>query len=278
MQLEVEDAPLSLMSRHIARIKVLLDLIITGAKLHGDAVMALVDILVDVLDGADGGYALHIDVAPVLPQQVWAVADHPAIVHLFVIDNVGLASVPAAHVGIGIFSDSGGVPEWLGEALGTATILLAWRCGQGIIARGVDHVLLDQLKQLWLSILIRHLSRQQGIHIIWSAQLVVRVEKENHVHVRKATLLELNGVNPSHHYTKTASLDVSNQAIHLGMEDANHQVRAISCSLTFKELPLDFRPVGISSGSEEEVSTSKVAIDGKGILAALLHVASATYK
>src|SRR5882762_7972564 len=126
--------------------------------------MALVDILVDVLDGTDGGYALHIDVAAVLPQQVGAVADHPAIVHLFAIDSVGLGCVPAAHVGIGIFSDSGGVPEWLGEALGAVTILLAWGSGQGIIARGMNHVLLDQCKQLRLSILIGQLSRQQAIN------------------------------------------------------------------------------------------------------------------
>src|SRR5882762_641304 len=143
----------------------------------------------------------------------------------------------------------------------------------------MDHVLLDQGKQLRLSILIRQFSRQQAIDIIWSAQLVVRVEKENHVHVRKATLLELNGMNVSHCDTKTTTLhDVCHQGNHFGMEDANHQIRAIRCSLAFKELPLDFWPVGISSGSEEEISTPKVAVDGKGILAVTLHVASAAYK
>src|SRR5882762_1140233 len=130
----------------------------------------------------------------------------------------------------------------------------------------MDHVLLHQCKQLRLSILIRQLSRQQAIDVIWSAQLVVRVEKEDHVHVRKATLLEINGMNASHCDTKTTTIhDVCNQVFHLGMEDANHQIRAISCSLAFKELPFHFWPVGISSGSEEKVSTAKVAIDGKGI-------------
>src|SRR5882762_4728141 len=104
--------------------------------------MALVDILVDVLDGTDGGYALHIDVAAVLPQQVGAVADHPAIVHLFAIDSVGLGCVPAAHVGIGIFSDSGGVPEWLGEPLPAASSQPRRGSGQAVIARGIGRVVL----------------------------------------------------------------------------------------------------------------------------------------
>ena len=41
------------MLSNIAGVQVLLDLILTCAKLHGIAVMALVDVLVNVLDGLD---------------------------------------------------------------------------------------------------------------------------------------------------------------------------------------------------------------------------------
>jgi hypothetical protein len=57
--------------------------------------MALVDILVDVLHGLDGGDDLDVDVAVVLPYEIGTVSDNPAIVNLLPPDLKGLASVTA---------------------------------------------------------------------------------------------------------------------------------------------------------------------------------------
>jgi hypothetical protein len=70
------ETPMSFTAANIARIKILLDLIAASAKLHGDPIMALVHILVDVLDGLDRWNGLHIDVAPILPDQVLGVTHH----------------------------------------------------------------------------------------------------------------------------------------------------------------------------------------------------------
>jgi hypothetical protein len=63
-------APMSFTAADIVRIQILLDLISASAKLHGDPIMALVHILVDVLDGLDRCNRLHINVAPILPDQI----------------------------------------------------------------------------------------------------------------------------------------------------------------------------------------------------------------
>jgi hypothetical protein len=92
---KMEETPEGLAGRNIAGIQVLPNLIITGAKLHGDTIMALVDILVDVLQGLDGGDDLNVDVAAVFPYEIGTVSDDPAIVHLLSSDLKGLASVAA---------------------------------------------------------------------------------------------------------------------------------------------------------------------------------------
>jgi hypothetical protein len=90
---KVEEPPDSLMSRNVAGIQVELDLIVAGAELHSDSIMALVDIFVDVLQGLDGGDDLNVDVATILPYEIPAVGDDPAIVNILVPDAKGLASV-----------------------------------------------------------------------------------------------------------------------------------------------------------------------------------------
>jgi len=70
----------------IAGIQVLLDLIETSTKLHGSVIMALVDVLVNVLDSLDGCDPLYIDVTAIFPDEVRAVRDYPAIVNPLSID------------------------------------------------------------------------------------------------------------------------------------------------------------------------------------------------
>jgi hypothetical protein len=55
--------------------------------------MALVDILVDVFDGLDRCNGLEIDMATILPDEIGAVCDNPAIVNLPSMNLMCLSSV-----------------------------------------------------------------------------------------------------------------------------------------------------------------------------------------
>jgi hypothetical protein len=67
MHLIGHDAPEGLTLSNITGIQVLLDLILTCMKLHGSAIISLVYVLVNVLDGFNGCDPLNIDVATIFP-------------------------------------------------------------------------------------------------------------------------------------------------------------------------------------------------------------------
>jgi hypothetical protein len=58
-------------------------------------------------------------------------------------------------------------------------------------------------------------------------------------------------------------------------EDMNDQVRMIRGRLAWKECRFDLRPCRVGSHGDEKVSSTKIPIDGQGILTELLHVVSA---
>jgi hypothetical protein len=90
---EMKKAPDALAGGDVVCIQILFDFIVAGSKLHADAIMTLVHILVDVLDRLDRGNGLHIDVAIVLPDEVGTVSDDPAIVNLLSTNTMCLTSV-----------------------------------------------------------------------------------------------------------------------------------------------------------------------------------------
>ena len=100
IHLKVVYLPVSLTGRDIACIKILLDFIRALTKLHGDSVMTLIDILVDILDSLDRSNGLNINVMLVLFDQVFAVANNPTVVNLFASDFMHGASVTASHASI----------------------------------------------------------------------------------------------------------------------------------------------------------------------------------
>jgi hypothetical protein len=157
--------PVSFTAANIAHIQILLDLINTGPKLHCGPIMALVHILVDVLDGLDRCNGLHIDVAPVLPDQILGVTHHPSIVHLLPANLNSPASVVTPGASIRVLSDGSLLPELLGKALGALAIDHA-RCIRILnTARPMNHELLDQLKQL--RIVLWELRGHQAINVLW---------------------------------------------------------------------------------------------------------------
>ena len=93
---------IGLTAAHISGIQVLLDFIYIGAKLHGDAIITFVDILVDVLECSNRGYGLNVDVAAVLSYEILGVAHDSTIVNLLSSNYMGLASVRASSAGIGV--------------------------------------------------------------------------------------------------------------------------------------------------------------------------------
>jgi hypothetical protein len=56
----------------------------------------------------------------------------------------------------------------------------------------VNHELFDEFKQF--RIVSGEFRRHKTVNVPWSAQLSMRLEKDNNVGMRKATLLKLNGI------------------------------------------------------------------------------------
>ena len=81
----------------------------------------------------------------------------------------------------------------------------------------MDHELLDKVKQLRM--INRKLRRHEAVYLFRSAQLGMRLEEDNDMSMRKAPLLELNGVKKACTVTKNAILDISNERVQLGMEN-----------------------------------------------------------
>jgi hypothetical protein len=60
------------------------------------------------------------------------------------------------------------------------------------------------------------------------------------------------------------------------MEDPCDQIRMLMSWLVVKKGILDLRPRRIGSHGDEKVTTSKIPVDGQGILTKLVHVTCAT--
>jgi hypothetical protein len=195
LDLKEVKAPVCLTAADIARIQVVLDLIMGSAKLHGGAVMALVHILVDALDGFDRGNGLHIDMTPVLPDEILAVTDHPSIVHLIPVPLTcvkGLPSVETPCPGIRVFCDRSALIEGLGKTFSASTILHARGRSILITTGTMNHELFDELKQF--RTVHRELRGHKTVNLLWGMQLGMGLKEDNDVGMRKAPLLELNGV------------------------------------------------------------------------------------
>ncbi len=137
----------------------------------------------------------------------------------------------------------------------------------------VNHELLDKLKQLGM--VDRKLRRHETVNLVWSAQLGMRLKEDDDMSMWKAPLLKLDGVKKACNVPKNAVFDISDEGAKLGMKDTCRQIRSLSRCLTVKQLILDFRPIRIGSHGDEKISTSKMPVDGQGILTELLHVTCA---
>jgi hypothetical protein len=140
----------------------------------------------------------------------------------------------------------------------------------------VNHELLYEGKELVVR--AGELRRHEAVDLIRSAQLGMGLQKDDDVGMRKTPLLKLDGVKVASHVTEYAILDVTDKGTELRMEDTDDQVRAIRSRLSMEQVVYDFRPLGIGGHGDKEIATTKVPVDGQGILTMLLHVPGAPHK
>jgi hypothetical protein len=143
-------------------------------------------------------------------------------------------------------------------------------------AGGVDHKLLDQLEEL--RIVGGELAGQEAVNVVWGAELRGLIQKDDAVHMGKATLLELNHKNMTNHLAKDATLHVLDQIPALGLKCTNGKVWTVCWILTWEKSVLDLWPVGVGSHREKEVATIEVPVNRQRILEKLLHMTGAPCK
>lgn len=94
----------------------------------------------------------------------------------------------------------------------------------------------------------------------------MRLEEDNDMSMRKASLLKLNGVKVACYFTKYTIFDVLNEGVKLGMEDTCDQIRTCIRFLIIKKAFFDLWPSRIGSHGDKKVSTFKIPVDCQGIL------------
>jgi hypothetical protein len=101
--------------------------------------------------------------------------------------------------------------------------------------------------------------------MFWSSELGFAFQKDDHIYVRQSSFLKFYGPDVSHSNPKSIVLAyIIQQLRHLGLEHSEDQVWSVCCCLTWEQSSLNLWPIG--SHYQEEISTSKVAIDGKSVL------------
>ena len=200
-------------------------------QLHGRAVMSLVNVLVDVLDGLDRDAALHIDVPPILQDEVATERHHVTIVILepTSLVTVDASGVTASIADVGVFGEHGLTLESFGESLCAPVVLVQ----ASLVTWPMCHVAQYQVVEHGFFLRIGELGTDEVVHILRGPAASSLIYNDQEMRVGKATLLKLDGVDVSDCTTKNAMLhNVVQQGISLELENAAEQVGAILGSLT----------------------------------------------
>src|SRR6266545_8183784 len=105
--------------------------------------------------------------APILPDKIWGMTDHPLIVDLLSLNLKSLARVAMPGASIRVFSNRGLCSKRFEKAFGTCAIDHA-RCMRVLTAaRCMDHKLFDKFKQF--IIVSWKLRGHKTINVLWSA-------------------------------------------------------------------------------------------------------------
>lgn len=227
MHLELQEMPASFNRTNVSPIHILLDFI-PSSNTHSSTIMALVDVLMDVLDCSDRGTNLNIDVAIVLGSQMRIIRDDPGVVEDKALGvGMGDTVVRPCILGITIFFKKSARTERFWEMLLALAIDHARSIGEVRTTGTMEHTFCDNFKEPGMSGLIRDLSRDDVVCLECIVNLEFRIEENQDVCMREATLLELYCVNTCSKTTKEATINVLDKSFQLLLEDPGNYVRTI---------------------------------------------------
>jgi hypothetical protein len=152
-------------------------------KLHGRSIWPFVYVLSNVLQGSKGDRCLNVDVTVVLGREVRVIWDDPGVVNVVVANSVLPAVIWCAVLRIALSIHASFFAKWTREALGAFPILHAWSIRIQLAARAVNHTALNSGEEQRLSVRIWPVSANAAVNVLGSADLVVRVEKDQEMHV-----------------------------------------------------------------------------------------------
>src|ERR1700733_5628350 len=108
--------------------------------------MALVDIFENVLDSLDRGNRLDVNVASILPDEIFVVANHPSVVDMISSNLSDLTSVRAPSSGITVICDSGMLHKGLGKSSYAFSVLHTGRIRVMASTGPMNHKFLNKFK------------------------------------------------------------------------------------------------------------------------------------
>ena len=174
--------------------------------------------------------------AVVLPEQIGTVYHNPAIIDLLSFVIKRSSSITTMKDSIGVFRDGGQLAKGLGEVFCASLGFWIHTGSIGILntTGTMDHKLLDQLKELWICVWIWEFCTEDTVNSFWSAKPISRIHRDNVVGVRKGSFLKLIGEDKPNAFSKTATFDVLNESISLGMENTINYVWTVLWFLSWK--------------------------------------------
>lgn len=109
-------------------------------------------------------------------------------------------------------------------------------------------------------------------------KVIIRVQKQQQMHVGKATFLILNDPDHISKAAKDMSMPhIMQQIYNLQSEDLSHQIQLIHCSLPWKQLDLDLLSLGVCCEDNEQGRLFKMSYNCHGVLKHLHHAVRTTH-
>lgn len=146
MKFEVVEPPNRFWRCNIASVDVIFDFV-SKADLKSPAIVALMDVLADVLQGCESHRALDVHVTVVSREEVWIIWDYPSVVEKVTAYAKGPSVIGAMVKRIALPLQRGSVLEGFREALRTPTILHTGRIWIHCSAGAVNHEALDGFEE-----------------------------------------------------------------------------------------------------------------------------------
>ena len=164
---------------------------------HG-MVAHLIDILVYILDGLDGGTEFHIDVGGKEPGEDRIVWNVPLVVHFHLpvslsdLDHVAsLSGRPSPVQRLPVLGSLRLCQKLPRELLGALAVLHVGDVGIEAAVRAVDHALVDDGIESWLSLDIGNLGRDERVDLVMGNPVC---KPDQEMKVGQAALLSLDAV------------------------------------------------------------------------------------